>query len=155
MRYDFISWKFILQILLLNIKKLLNICHANCSQIAPSFAIPSKFETSWTSNSRKSNEVSLKFCICKVFVIHDDKASVFFLLQKKFFHTIFVEYFFLSTWVYNFRIKMFHQNGGQNFVLYYLIFTWVKFHVKITRFKLLGAPYSNECFPKTYLKLVF
>ena len=83
------------------------------------------------------------------------KGFCFCFITKKFFHTIFVEYLFLSTWVYNFRIKMFHQNGGQNFVLYYLIFTWVKFHVKITRFKLLGAPYSNECFPKTYLKLVF
>ena len=31
------------------------------------------------------------------------------------------------------KMKMFYQNPGHTFVLYYLIFVWVKFHVSIMR----------------------
>ena len=61
---------------------------------------------------------------------------------------------FFTEWfhnkIHNLRIKMFYQNHRHNFVLYYLIFVWVKFHVNIIRFTQLGAHKSEECFSKNY-----
>ena len=71
----------------------------------------------------------------KVCLLLSKKASVWFYYKKKkkrFCPQFLVECFYKN--IYNLRIKMFYQNRGYNFVLYYLIFIWVKFHVTIMRF---------------------
>ena len=108
------SSKLIIWTLALNIfhKKLLDICHANCSLILLNFAI---HETSSSSNCPISNEVCLKFCFWKAFF--NILKNVFTVIPpKRFSLQFFVEYFYKN--IQNLRIKMFYQNHGHTFVLY-------------------------------------
>ena len=69
------------------------------------------------------------------------KAYILVLLQKKRFSPqFFVEYFYKN--IRDLKIKIIHLNRGHTFVLYYLIFAWVKFHSNIMRFTWVGAEQS-------------
>ena len=63
-------------------------------------------KVSWSSNCPKSNDFPHNFLMSNS--------------TKKF--------------IQNLRIKIFYQNHGHRFVLYYLIFAWVKPHVNLMRF---------------------
>ena len=96
-----------------SLKKLLNICHTDGSRIASCFAmLLNALESSRSSNRAKSNEICLKFRLCKVFLDIWKTASV--ILQKMIFPAFFVE-FFLNN-IHNLKIKTFYQNHGHIFV---------------------------------------
>ena len=58
--------------------------------------------------------------------------SVLILLQKKEKSPHFFVKRFYKT-IYNLRISMFYQNREQSFILYYLVFARVRFHVTVIR----------------------
>ena len=120
------SSKFILQILSLDIfhKKLLNICHANCSLIVSSFAIPLRLLAVPT-------------------VLYQMKFVWNFVFEK----LLVVQHFYKN--IHTLRKKMFCQNPGH--VLFFcLIFVWVKLHVIIIRFTWDEELARVECSSKHY-----
>ena len=56
-------------------------------------------------------------------------------LEKKFSPQVFVKHFCKT--IHNLRIKMLYPNHRKTFVLYYQIFTWVKFHIYLSIFHVL------------------
>ena len=72
------------------------------------------------------------------------KASVLVFLQKRIYPTSFVEFFYKNI----LGIKMFYQNCGHTFLLYYIICICVKFHINIMRFTQFGAPQTQKIFPQ-------
>ena len=115
-----ISSKFILQILSVNIfhNKVQNVCHANCSRVVSSFAIPSGLRAPTALNQMGfvGNLIIGKFY--SIYPRLSKKASVLVLSTKKkrFYPQFFIEYFYKN--IHNLVIKMFYQNRGHIFELY-------------------------------------
>ena len=119
-----------------------DICHANCSIIVSSVAMPSiltvlnQMRFIWNFVFVRFFSISKK--VCQRF---SKEAPVLILLPKKSISPqFFVEYHWKN--IYNLRLKMFYRNCGISFVLYYLIFLWIKFHANIMRFTWLRAHQS-------------
>ena len=99
-----------------SLKKLLNICHASCSQIVPSFAMPSRLLE--ISNDRNQTSFVWTFVFVKFFLVFKrscPQASIFVLLQKG----DFPQNFLLrasKNKILNSRIRMFYQNRSHIFV---------------------------------------
>ena len=119
-------------------KKLCNVCHANCSQVVLSFAIPSMlleaptvlYQVSFVGNFVFGNFYSISK---KVRPRFSKTVSVLVLLRKKrFYPQAFVAYLYKK--IHSLGIKMFYYNRGHTFVFCYLICAWVKFHINITKF---------------------
>ena len=102
-------------------------------KIVPSCSL----ETSNSSNRLNSNEISLKLCFGKDFLNiwnRDSPKSFlfwFYYRKKRFSHNFLLV---ASKTIINLRIKMSYKNRGNTFLLYYLIFAWIKIHANIIRF---------------------
>lgn len=94
--------------------------------IVPSFAMPSRLLG--TPTVLNQMRFGGNYFLGEKFV--NIKESVFAISKKASF--LLLEYFY--KYIHNLEMKMFFQNSGNSFTLYYLIYAWLKFNVNIMRF---------------------
>ena len=87
----------------------------------------------------------------KVFLRFFKKKILLVLLQKRFSSQFVVDYVYKNA--QSLRIKIFKQSRRYRFVLYYIIFAWVKFHVKTMKFNDLDLTKVKNVLPTSFLAL--